>query len=281
MTIVEQLYRHLLEANIGTRFGSDYLKIGGVKLFQDGSIQGFTAALMEDYHNRPGFRGDLILPQKELDDLVRRYHDADVQVVIHANGDKAIESVLQAFERAIESCSLRDNRHMIIHCQLATRDHIHRMRRSGIIPSYFINHVYYWGDRHISTFLGPRRARRIDPLASTVKKGLIFTLHSDLPATPVDPLFSIHCAANRVTRGGEVLGPEERIYVMEALKAFTTYAAKCSFEEDLKGSISAGKLADFIVLSADLRKVSPSEIKDIKVLQTFVGGRLVYDAGRK
>lgn len=165
---------------------------------------------------------------------------------------------------------------MIIHCQLASQEHIQRMKRLGVVPSYFVNHVYYWGDRHVSMFLGPERAQRIDPLASSMKEGLIFTLHSDLPVTPVDPLFSINCAVNRITREGQVLGAEERIPPLEALKAYTTRAAYCSFEEHLKGSIEVGKLADFVVLSDNPLAASPEGIKDIQVEATVVGGRVVF-----
>ena len=166
---------------------------------------------------------------------------------------------------------------MIIHCQLASKDHIRRMNRIGIIPAFFVNHVYYWGDRHASIFLGPERARQIDPLATSLKEGLMFTLHSDLPVTPVDPLFSIHCAVNRLTKEGAVLGPEERISPLEALKGYTIHATHCSFEENNKGSIEKGKLADFAVLSGNPLKIEPERIKDIRVLRTIIGGKTVYE----
>jgi len=276
MTIIEELYRELLDLGLGTGFGSRYLKLGGVKFFQDGSIQGLTAALSEGYHNKPDFRGDLILPQETLDGLVEKYHGSGIQVVIHSNGDRAIESTLQAVEKAYRLHPGLDHRNMIIHCQLASLDHIKRMKRIGVVPSYFVNHVYYWGDRHVSMFLGPERAQRIDPLGSSVEEGLIFTLHSDLPVTPVDPLFSIHCAVNRITREGKLLGPEERIPPLEALKAYSTHAAYCSFEENLKGSIEVGKVADFAVLSDNPLVVAPEAIKDIQVKATAMGGHVVY-----
>ncbi len=276
LTIMHDHYDKLIALGLGRGFGSDSLQLGCVKLFQDGSIQGLTAALGEDYHNRPGFRGDLIIPQEGLDRLVDTYHRAGLQLAVHANGDRAIESVLQAMEKAQKSCPRSDSRHMIIHCQTASNDHIRRMKALGVIPNYFVNHVYYWGDRHLSTFLGPQRARRIDPLGSSLNAGLEFVLHSDLPVTPLDPIFSIHTAVNRLTRQGKVLGPEERIPVLEALKAYTVTAAKCSFEEHLKGSIEQGKLADFIVLSDNPLTCVPEKIKDIRVLATVMGGREVY-----
>ncbi len=150
------------------------------------------------------------------------------------------------------------------------------MNRAGVIPSYFINHIYYWGDRHIAEFLGRRRAQTLDPLGSTVKENLLFTLHSDCPVTPVNPLFSIYTAVNRITRKGEVLGETERISVDQALKSFTIQGAYCSFEERLKGSIAPQKLADFIILSDNPLTVHPSAIKDIRIEATVLGGRIVY-----
>ena len=277
MTILEPMYRKFIDLGLGQGFGSDFLKLGSVKLFQDGSIQGLTAALSEPYHNKPGFKGDLIMPQETLDELVEKYHGLGFQMAIHANGDQAIESVLRAIERADGiHPGRRDNRHMIIHCQTASDNQILRMKAQGVLPNYFVNHVYYWGDRHESLFLGPERAARLDPLRSTLDQGLRFVLHSDLPVTPVDPLFSMHTAVNRVTRQGKVLGPEQRISPDEALKAYTINAAYSSFEEDIKGSIAPGKLADFTVLSDNPLKVNPAKIKDIQVLRTVVGGRQVY-----
>jgi predicted amidohydrolase YtcJ len=276
LTIMYDHYDKLIALGLGRGFGSHSLKMGCVKLFQDGSIQGLTAALAEDYHNRPGFKGDLIMPQEALDHLIDKYHRAGLQMAVHANGDRAIESVLQAMEKAQAAFPRSDFRHMIIHCQTASDDHIKRMKRLGVMPNYFVNHVYYWGDRHLSTFLGPRRARRIDPLGSSLKAGLEFLLHSDLPVTPLDPIFSIHTAVNRLTRQGDVLGPEERIPVLEALKAYTVTAAKCSFEEHLKGSVEPGKLADFIVLTDNPLTCAPEHIKDIRVTATVMGGREVY-----
>ncbi len=279
MTAVEELYREIVKSGLGTGFGSNRLRLGGVKFFQDGSIQANTAALIEAYHNKPDFSGELILSQDTLDNLFEKYHEMGLQIAVHANGDRAIGSVLQALEKANQRHPRKDHRHMIIHCQLASKEHIARMKRLNVIPSYFVNHVYYWGDRHASIFLGPERAQRIDPLAASVQEGLAFTLHSDLPVTPVDPLFSMHCAVNRTTKGGKVLGPHERISPLEALKAYTTHAAYCSFEENTKGSIETGKLADFTLLSGNPLDVSPEKIKDIQVMQTSVGGRTVYERG--
>jgi len=277
LTLIEEIYRKLLKLGIGRGFGSDLLKMGSLKLFQDGSIQAFTAALNEPYRDRPDISGELLIDQEELNRRVKEYNEDGLQIAIHANGDRAVESVLQAFEAAQAHHSVRANRHMIIHSQLATEPQILRMAQLGIIPNFFVNHVYYWGDRHESIFLGAERAKRIDPLNTARKHGLPFCLHSDLPVTPVNPLFSIHCAANRMTRNGKVLGPEERVAPAEGLKAYTVNAARCSFEEQNKGIIGPGKLADFAVLSNNPLSVPHESIKDIQVMATYLGGRRVYE----
>jgi len=150
------------------------------------------------------------------------------------------------------------------------------MLACGIMPNFFVQHVYYWGDRHHDIFLGPKRAARINPLASSLKAGLDFTLHSDLPITPMEPFHSIHTAVNRVTRNGKLLGPEECISPADALRAYTTWAARAGFEENIKGSITPGKLADWVVVSDNPLTISKDKIKNIKVLKTIVGGKTVY-----
>ncbi len=276
LTIVEKLYRKLRHLGIGTGFGSPNLRIGAVKFFQDGSIQAYTAALSEPYFNKSDIRGDLLFAQEDLDRLVAKYHSLGDQIAVHANGNLAIESVLLAFEKAQQCHPRPDARHMLVHCQLPSLDHIRRMRKIGVIPTFFANHIHYWGDRHERLFLGPERAARINPLATASKEGLAFTLHSDLPITPVDPLFSIHCAVNRITREGRVIGDKERISPADALLSYTRNAAYCSFEEMDKGTIQPGKLADFIILSDNPLGVSSDRIKDIRVLETVVGGRSVF-----
>ena len=276
MTILEEYYAKLYDTGLGTCFGSVFLKLGGVKFFQDGSIQTLSAALSRGYENKPEWNGHLTWPQDELNRLVEKYHSAGLQVAIHCNGDAAIESVLQAFESAQAKYPRQRHRHMLIHCQMASEDQIRRMKALGAVPSYFINHVYYWGDRHRDIFLGEPRASIINPLGSSVREGLMFALHSDLPVTPVSPLEAMHTAVNRRTSSGLVLGADECISPMEAIKAYTINAAYCSFEENIKGGIEEGKLADFTVLNNNPLTVDPGEIKNIQVQATVVGGRLVF-----
>jgi len=150
------------------------------------------------------------------------------------------------------------------------------MKELGITPSFFVGHVYYWGDRHERIFLGEERAARISPLASAAARGIRFTVHNDTPVTPVDPMLLVWCAVNRRTKEGKTLGPEQRIGVFSALRAVTIDAAWQNFEEKTKGSIEAGKLADLVVLAENPLTVDAMRLKDIEVLETLVGGETFY-----
>ena len=159
---------------------------------------------------------------------------------------------------------------------MASEEQLDRIARLGLCPSFFIKHVYYWGDRHRRLFLGPGRAERIDPLRSAQRRGIRFALHSDCPVTPLDPLFGIWAAVNRITREGDVLGPEQRIDVESALRAYTIDAAYLGHEERAKGTVTPGKLADLTVLEADPTAIDPLDIKDIPVHLTVVNGSVAW-----
>jgi predicted amidohydrolase YtcJ len=151
-------------------------------------------------------------------------------------------------------------------------------KKLGMLPSFFPGHVYYWGDRHRDIFLGPRRAARISPAASAVRRGMRFTLHHDAPVVPEDMLHIVWCAVNRMTSSGKLLGADQRIAVRDALKAITIHAAWQYFEEDRKGTIEPGKLADFVILSDNPLTIESTKIKDIRVLETIKGGVTIYRA---
>ncbi|MBQ2761065.1 MAG: amidohydrolase [Mailhella sp.] len=258
--------------------GSDWLRFGGVKLFIDGSIQGFTAALEEGYHTRPGEFGCMLCTPEELSEQVMRYHAKNIQVAIHTNGDRAAEVVVRAFEKAVERYPGHRPPHMVVHAQTVTEEHLRRMKACGVIPTFFARHVEVWGDRHKNLFLGPERAARIDPCGSAVALGMPFSLHVDTPVLPPSALESMSAAVNRVTSGGEVLGPEQRISAHEAVLAYTRYAALCCGGEGLLGRLSPGGFADFVVLDRCIEESDPMSIRDIKVCATYCGGRRVYEA---
>ncbi|MFJ7736363.1 amidohydrolase [Lysinibacillus sp. NPDC097287] len=255
-------------------------KLDSAKLFQDGSIQAFTGALREPYYQNPDITGELIHQQEVLNKLVLDLHQRGFRIATHGNGDRAIGSILEAYSYALTNGGQRDHRHRIEHVQTATPKDIAMMQKLGVAASFFINHVYYWGDRHRQIFLGPERAKRISPLHEAVDANLLFTLHSDCPVTPISPLFSVWAAVNRFTKDGYVLGADQRIDVEKALKSMTSYGAKMNFDEDVSGSIEIGKNADFAVLEADPTTVNPVEIKDISILATYIDGRPVYGQGK-
>ncbi len=213
----------------------------------------------------------------EPDDLARRIAALDAagwQVAVHGNGDAAIEAIIDGYTK-LGGREPTGRRHRIEHCQTVREDQLDRMAAHDILASFFIKHVYYWGDRHRDVFLGPERARRISPLASARSRGIRFGLHSDTPVTPVPPLEGIWCAVARRTSGGDVLGPEQAIGVEAALRGYTVDAAYLAGEEDVKGSLEVGKLADLAVLSEDPTAVDPDRIRSLTVDGTVVGGRLV------
>ncbi len=258
----------------------DWIHIGAAKIWHDGSLQGYTGYLTEPYYRQPEGKtndcGYAMRSREALVELVKKHHRDGRQIAIHGNGDAAIDDILFAYAEAQREDPRPDARHRIEHCQTARPDQLARMKQLGVTPSFFNGHVFYWGDRHRDIFLGPERAARISPLASARASGLRFTLHNDTPVTPVDPLLLMWVAVNRLTRNGQTLGPAERISVADALRAVTLDAAWQNFEEARKGSIEPGKFADFVVLDENPLTISPQKIKDIGVLETFVGGESVY-----
>jgi predicted amidohydrolase YtcJ len=152
------------------------------------------------------------------------------------------------------------------------------MRALGITPSFFVTHTYFWGDRHRDIFVGPDRARRMCACRTALDRGLKITLHNDTPVTPISPLMSAWSAVNRLTTSGKEMGPELKISVTESLKALTIDAAWQNFEERIKGSIEPGKLADFVILKDNPLEIDPLKLKDIKIVQTIVGGKTIFNS---
>lgn len=266
-------FEQALESGLLDGAGSPLLRFHGIKLLTDGSIQAYTAAVPEGYHSRPEIRPATIIPQDELEALVFKAHSAGQQAVIHGNGNGAIEAAIQAVEKAQARFPRADPRHLLIHCQMASDAQLARMKAAGLWPSFFGLHVWNWGDRHHDVFLGPERAARIDPCGSAVRLGLPFSLHADTPVLPQMTMQSIHTAVNRRTRAGRLLGADQRVSVLDALRAYTTYAAAMCFEERNRGSIEPGKAADFTLLDADPRAVPPEEIRDVKIVSVISMGR--------
>ena len=265
---------------LGSHFGDTRLKVGAIKIVQDGSNQGYTGYFTEPYHTP--FKGDADYrgyPRRSREDLttmVKELHREGYQIAIHANGDAAIDDVIHAFREAQQEYPRSDARHRIEHCQMVRADQLDSIAELGLSPSFFVGHVFYWGDRHRDIFMGPDRAAGISALRSATDRGIRFTVHDDTPVTPVNPLQLVWVSVNRLTKTGQVLGPEERVTPLQALRAVTIDAAWQNFEEDIKGSIEPGKFADLVIVSDNPLTVDSEAIVEIDVLQTIVGGVSVY-----
>jgi len=254
------------------------LKLGGIKLMLDGSPQGKTAWLSRPYHEPPpgqdaDYRGYPIHPVATVEAWVARILDARIPLIAHANGDAAAEALVDAVEAA---AAPHDHRTVMIHAQTVRDDQLDRMAGLGMLPSFFAAHTFYWGDWHRDSVLGPERAARISPTRSARDRGLHFTVHNDAPVVPPDMLRLLWASVNRRTRSDRVLGAEQALTVEEALHAMTLDAAYQYFEEDTKGSLTPGKQADLVVLSADPRTYPVAELDGLQVLETFSRGRSVY-----
>ena len=266
----------LKETGLMTGFGNAWLRIGPIKILIDGGGSSQTAATRQPYSNNPSHFGLTLYSQEELHEIVDGYHQAGFQLAIHAVGDKGIEIVLHAIRKALEKYPKSDHRHRIEHCALLDEKMLEEVRALGIIPVPQPSFLYFLGENYLDNF-GPQRMEYGFPLHSFQRRGILAAGSSDCPVTDVNPLLGIYSAVCRRTVGGKVLNEKERLEVMEALKMYTYNGAYASFEERDKGSLEVGKLADLAVLSKDLLEIDPEEIKDVEVLMTMVGGKILFD----
>jgi len=266
-------------------------RVGGVKMVLDGSPQGKTAYLTKPYEVQPhgqhaDYRGYPIMPPASVDALFAKFIGAGIPILAHANGDAAADLFLDALAKSLTTDAGAsavakksvDHRSVMIHAQTVRDDQLDRIAGMSVIPSYFSAHTFYWGDWHRDSVLGLERGSRISPTASSLTKGITFTVHNDAPIVPPDMLRLVWATSNRLTRSGQILGADERVSVEEALKAVTVNAAYQYFEEDRKGTIEVGKQADFVLLSANPLSVAKEDLLNIKVLQTVARGVTVFSA---
>jgi len=264
----------------GLRFPGAYsghLRIGGVKLILDGSPQGKTAYFTQPYltdgpNGEQNYRGAPVVTADELNRDVAFAYEHEAQVLAHCNGDAAIDMMLDAHVKAGAPLGRRTT---IVHSQFVRRDQLERYVEYGFVASFFTNHAYFWGDVHVRN-LGKERAYFLSPMKTARALGIRTSDHSDFFVTPLDPLFIAWSAVNRLSRGGEIIGPDERISAHDAFRALTVDAAYQYGEEERKGSISTGKLADFVVLDRNPLKTAPGEIKDVRVVETIKEGKSIY-----
>jgi hypothetical protein len=267
-----------LDLGLRTGFGDDWLRIGAVKVFSDGSLIGRTAAMLSDYADEPGTRGFLLAEADHLTGHIVDAHRAGWQVAVHAIGDAAVDLVLDAVEQAQRRHHRPDPRHRIEHAGIVNDAQIARMAALGVIPvpqGMFVEEI---GDGMLAA-LGEERAHLLYRQRSFLDAGIELPGSSDCPVVTGAPLLGIHAMVNRTTAGGRVLNPAERVTPLQALRAFTIGSAYADRQEHRKGRLARGMLADFVVLSDDLFTVDPDGIRDIGVRMTVVGGRAGYDAG--
>jgi len=253
---------------------TDMLRLGGIKIVADGSIQGFSARLRwPGYHNGAP-NGLWYIAPEQLLEIYELALTAGVQVHTHTNGDQATDLVLDTLESALRKRPSSDHRFALQHCQLADAAQFRRMRNLGMCVNLFANHHFYWGDEHYRLTVGPERAERMNACRTALNSGVPTAIHSDAPVTPLGPLFTAWCAVNRITASGRVQGEAEKISVTEALYAITLGAAYTLKLDDEIGSIEVGKKADFAVLEDDPETVNAVALKDLKVWGTVQGGRI-------
>lgn len=256
----------------------NHFKIGGYKIFLDGSPQGRTAWMETPYKDSDQYYGYPILKDEKLYDSILMALKDKQQLLAHCNGDAAANQYISQFEKVHkEHKTLDTKRPVMIHAQLVRKDQLKRMSEIGMMPSFFLAHTYYWGDIHIKNF-GKERADTISPAKSAVDLGIPYTFHQDSPVLMPDMMRTIWCAVNRLTKNGVRIGEEERVSVYDAMKAITVNAAYQYFEEDKKGSITEGKQADLVILNSNPLEIDSMKLADVKVLETIKAGKRIYKA---
>ena len=266
----------MIEAGVRTGLGDEWVKVGPVKLLCDGSISERTARLSEPFIGSPDDYGILVTEEGELYAQARKAHEAGWQVAVHANGDVGIDITLRVLERVQRELPREDPRFRLEHCTIVNDDLIARIRSLGAIPNPFSTYVYYHGEKMI--YYGAERLEHMFAVRSFLDAGIKVTQTSDYPPGPFEPMMALQSSVTRTDMNGTVWGPSQKVSVLEAIRVGTLHGAHASFEENDKGSIEAGKLADLVVLGQDPTEVDPSTLIDIPVERTMVGGRWVHEA---
>lgn len=266
-------------------FDDDYVgrvRIGGYKILLDGSPQGRTAWMSEPYEPDESGKTDWCAYGTMSDDEVREVAAQAIatnhQVLAHCNGDAASEQYLRCYKQAYDASSNPNKtslRPVMIHCQTARRDQYERMPELNMIPSIFTSHIWYWGDAHLKNF-GPVRGGRISAVADALACGLVYNFHTDSPIVRPNMFETVWCAVNRITKKGKHLDADQKVGVYEGLLAITINAAYSYFEEDIKGTLEVGKLADLAIVDKNPLKIDPLELRDIKVMETIKEGKTIW-----
>jgi predicted amidohydrolase YtcJ len=266
----------MIANGIRTGFGDEWIRFGATSEYTvDGSFSERTMALSTPY---PGgtYKGNVTVTQDTLNDWVERVHRAGIQVNCHANGDVAIDMYLTALERAQQKFPRSDTRPKITHCTLITDDLVRRMKALDAVPAMFTTYAYYNTDKF--PFYGEALMKRSMAYRTLLDAGIKATAGSDFSPGPFAPLMGMQGMVTRTGWDGTSWGLNQRISVSEAIRVNTLYGAYAAHEETQKGSITVGKLADFVMLADDPHTVAPNKIKDIAIVRTVVGGTTTYQA---
>jgi predicted amidohydrolase YtcJ len=273
--------RDYIKANVTAGYKNRF-RVGGAKLTIDGSPQGFTAWRDRPYYAPvgkypPGYVGYAAASNEQVIDAIDWAFANGVQIITHANGEAAMDLLIASIEKseATHSASA-ERRPVLIHGQFAREDQMDAFKRLGIIPSLFPMHTFYWGDWHRDHTVGPALADNISPTGWAVKRGMRFTSHHDAPVAFPDSMRVLDATVTRRSRSGDIIGPDQRIDVITALKSMTLWSAYQHFEEQSKGSIEVGKLADLVILSGDPTAIDPETIDALKVVETIKEGQTVF-----
>lgn len=275
MMIRGSAFPKLRDAGVYTGFGDEWVRVGGVKYAADGSASERTMRMSTPYVGTQDY-GILTMTPKEVQEAVDDAHQHNWQIGIHANGDVTIDMVLTAYERVLSRFPHPDRRHRIEHCTLVTPDLVRRIKATGSIPTPFWTYVFFHGEKWGQ--YGDEKLARMFAHRTFLDAGIRVPGASDYNPGPFEPLMALQSMVTRRDYRGREWGPNQKVSVDEALRIATLHGAYASYEEATKGSISAGKWADFVMLEKDPRQVDPNTIKDIKVVQTVVGGRETYKA---
>lgn len=278
--------REFIAQNVSATY-TDGFRVAGAKLTIDGSPQGFTAFRDRPYYKpSEGYRADYrgysaVTPDQTFDAIDWAFAN-NVQIITHANGEAASDLLFAAIRTAKVNHPSKDRRAVLIHGQFLRKDQVASLDELDIFPSLFPMHTFYWGDWHRDRTVGPVNADNISPTGWVRERGMMFSTHHDAPVAFPDSMRVLSATVTRRTRSGDVLGPDQRVDVMTALKAMTIWPAYQHFEEDSKGSLEQGKLADFVILSKDPTAIDPEVLHQVEVTETVKNGKTIYrqdDAG--
>jgi predicted amidohydrolase YtcJ len=273
--------RAFIAANVSGTY-ANRVRVGGAKLTIDGSPQGFTALRDRPYyapvgHYPPGYAGYPAATMEQVVDAVDWAFGNGIQLLTHANGEGATDMLIAAIDAAVKKHG-PGARPVLVHGQFLREDQVDAMQRLGIFPSLFPMHTFYWGDWHRDHTVGPVNADDISPTGWVRTRGMMFGTHHDAPVAFPDSMRVLDATVTRRSRSGDIIGPAQRVDVMTALRAMTIWPAWQHFEENEKGSIEAGKLADFVILSQDPTAIDPEHLDTLKVIETIKEGRVIYSA---